>query len=94
MNLPAQPRAHRFALHDRFSYCRFDSQMDMADVKHAIWCRKEIDLAQNDLVVVASGRLKPLDQKKRYVLHLCMVKVRRFRRRRAIGDTERWVKVS
>lgn len=46
---------------------RLGSQVDMAEVKHSDWCRKEIDSAHTDLAVAASGRLRPAARIKRYV---------------------------
>lgn len=41
------------------------SQMDMAEVKHSQWCRKEIELAQKDLVVATADETQPALRKKR-----------------------------
>lgn len=61
---------------------RFGSQMDMAEVKHSEWCRKEIDLAYTDLAAAASNGLQPAARNNRYVDNLSkrQVQIKLFHR--------------
>lgn len=45
--------------------CLDHSQMDMAEVKHSEWCRKEIARAQTDLQVAAVDGKEPALRNKR-----------------------------